>query len=380
MARTRRRRRRGSGEGAVYERDGRWCATVTIGYDEHGRRRRRTISARTKTEVLEKLTKLQGQRIDGTLTEAVRMSLAQWLAHWQRTTAKRRVKSGTLESYEGLARLHINPHLGGVGLAKLTPAHLEAWMTELERIGVGSRRRQMALGVLRTALNTAVKQGLVPRNVCDVVEKPRATPKEMRPLTAEQATAFFEAAEGHRLHALFVLAVTVGMRQGELTGLEWDDIDLEAGVLHVRRTLHEHGSTFHVGTPKSRKGLRKVRLPQAAIKVLLDHRRRSMAEGVAGECRVFRNAVGGPIYRRNLLRTFKELLEQAGCPEIRFHDLRHTAATLMIAAGVPIKVVAETLGHSRPSITIDTYVHALPCQERMAADAMDTLFQTARTA
>lgn len=371
------RRRRGRGEGAVYERNGRWCATITIGYDEHGRRRRRTISAGTKAEILQKLAKLQGQKIDGTLSEAVRKNVAQWLAHWLKTTARRRVKPATLESYEGLARLHVNPHLGGVGLTRLTPSHVEAWMTTLERDGMSPRRRQMALGVLRTALNTAVKQGVVPRNVCDVVEKPRATPREMCPLTAEQAAAFLKSAAGHRLYALFTLAVTVGMRQGELTGLEWDDIDFDEGVLHVRRTLHEHGSKFEIGTPKSRKGVRKIRLPQTAIDALLDHRKRAVADGLAGEHRVFCNAVGGPIYRRNLLRTFKTLLEEADCPVIRFHDLRHTAATLMILGGVPIKVIAETLGHSRPSITIDTYVHVLPCQDRMAADAMDRLFKTA---
>jgi integrase len=370
-------KRRGRGEGGVYERNGRWCATITIGYDERGRRRRRTISAKTKAKVLQKLAGLQGQKIDGTLTESVRKNVAQWLAHWLTTTAKRRVKPATLESYEELTRLHINPHIGGVRLEKLTPAHVEAWMTQLERIGLRSRRRQMALAVLRMALNTAARQGVISRNVCEVIDKPRTEPKEMSPLTAEQAAQFLEVVEGHRWHALFVLAITVGMRQGELSGLEWDDIDFGERVLHVRRTLYERKNGFQVGPPKTKKGIRKIRLPQAAIDALLEHRKRVLADGLAGEPRVFTNAVGGPIYRRNLSRTFKELLKHADCPEIRFHDLRHTAATLMIAGGVPIKVVAETLGHSRPSITIDTYVHALPCQDRMAADAMDKLFKTA---
>lgn len=371
------RKRRGRGEGAVYERNGRWCATVTIGYDDTGRRRRRTISANSKAAILDKVAKLQGQKIDGTLTEAVKQNVAQWLKHWLETSAKRRVKPSTFTSYEGLARLHVNPHIGGVGLDRLSPAHVEAWLSQLERRGLKPRLRKMALGVLQMSLATAVKQGILPRNVCEVVEKPRSTPKEMQPLTQEQASAFLRAAEGNRLYALFVLAVTVGMRQGELIGLEWDDIDFAAGTLHVKRTLYENGSMFVIGTPKSKKGLRKIRLPQAAIDALFDHREQVAADGQADNPRVFSNTTGGPIYRRNLQRTYRELLTQAKCPLIRFHDLRHTAATLLIAGGVPIKVVAETLGHSRPSITIDTYVHALPCQERMAADAMAKLFKSA---
>ncbi|MEX0702296.1 MAG: site-specific integrase [Planctomycetales bacterium] len=366
------RKRRGRGEGGVYQRGGRWCATITVGYNERGERKRRTISGATKVEVLQKLAKLQGQKVDGTLTEAVKMTVAQWMRHWLETTAKRRVRPMTLQGYEELARLHVNPHVGGIGLAKLTPAHVETWMTHLEHKGLSPRRRHMALAVLQMALNTATKQGVLPRNVCHVVEKPRSQPKEMRTLTHEEAQRFLGIAKEHRLYALFVLAITAGMRQGELAGLEWSDVDLDQGILNVRRTLYKRRK-YMVGPPKTRKSIRRIRLPQAAVDALREHRGKMPAD----QPRVFTNPLGQGLYSTKILLIFKRLLAKADCPIIRFHDLRHTYATLALAAGVPVKVVSDTMGHSRASVTLDIYAHTLPSQEHLAAEAMDKLFKTA---
>lgn len=218
-------------------------------------------------------------------------------------------------------------------------------------------------------------RGLLLRNVCQCVDTPRSEQREMHPLLQEEAQRFLREAASDRLHALYVLALTVGARQVEMLGLEWKDIDLANGKMFIRRTLNEMNSKFVSGPPKTKRGVRKVRLPRVAIEALAEHRKRMLVEGHAGVDLVFCDQAGGPLRRQNVQRrSFKPLLSKAECPVIRFHDLRHTYATLALANGVPIRVVSDTMGHSRSSVTIDTYTQVLPSQERLATDKMDAVF------
>lgn len=369
--------RRGSGEGSIFQRgDGLWTATLNIGYDEKGKRRRRTVYGKSKKVVQEKLTRLQADSLSGTLTAASRDSVADYLDRWLKDAVKPSTRDATYRCYEGIVRNHINPRIGGVTLTKLTPLHIQGLYSSMERDGVSARVRELTHAVLRRALNQGVKWGNLARNVCTAVEKPKVQKKAMQVLRPEEAGRFLAASKSDRLHALYVLALGTGLRQGELLGLHWTHVDLRAGTLSVVQTLLENNGELKLGEPKSAKGRRLVHLPAMAIEALREHRKLMLAEGHPGPW-VFCDTEGGPLRKSNLLRrSFKPILKEAKLPEIRFHDLRHTAATLLLAEGVHPKVVQERLGHSQISLTLDTYSHVLPSMQQEAAAKLDRLFAT----
>jgi integrase len=245
--------------------------------------------------------------------------------------------------------------------------------------GLAPRMVQLVHTTLHKALKQAVADGLIPRNVTEAVKAPRPVKKEMKPLSHVQARTLLEAARGERLEALYALALTTGMRQGELLGLKWEDIDLEAGILHVRRTLSTAtGGGIRFGAPKTSRSRRSIRLPELALSSLKRHRRSQLEERMrlAGLWKdhdlVFTTGVGTPKSRADLItRSFKPILRRANLPDIRFHDLRHTCATLLLSRGVHGKLVQELLGHATIAVTLDTYSHVLPGMGDGLADAMD---------
>src|SRR5829696_298040 len=230
---------------------------------------------------------------------------------------------------------------------------------------------------LHKALSQAVADGLVPRNAADV-KAPRPAPEEMHPLSEREARVFLETARGDRFEALYVLALTTGLRRGELLGLRWDDVDPESGTLRVGRALVREGGRHTLGETKSRRGRRQVNLTPRTISVLKSHRKRQLGERIklAGLYEdhglVFATRLGTTVNPENLVkRSFKPLLEKAGLPEIRFHDLRHTCATLLLGRGVHPKLVQELLGHATIAMTLDTYSHFLPSMGDQTARAME---------
>ena len=207
------------------------------------------------------------------------------------------------------------------------------------------------------------------------MKAPRVAKKEMKTYTPEQVATLLNAADGHRLGALFVLAVASGMRQGELFGLHWPDFDLEGAVVSVQRGGEEMGNTFTLTEPKSAKGRRRIDLPTVAVKAMWSHKARMLAEGHL-DGPVFCDRNGGYLRKSNFIRqVFKPLLRKAGLPEIRFHDLRHTNASLFLAQGVHAKVVQERLGHAQIALTLDTYSHILPTLQRDAAARLDSVLK-----
>ncbi len=218
----------------------------------------------------------------------------------------------------------------------------------------------------------------MPRNVTDAVKAPRPTPGEIRPLDQKQTKALLEAARGDPFEALYVLAVTTGMRQGELLGLKWEDVDLENGLVWVRRTLTRNGGRLVLGEPKTKKSRRTVRLTDAAVNALRVHLRRQLDEVerlgdlYEGRGLVFATQSGTLLHPSNLRnRSFAPLLKKAALPTIRFHDLRHTCATLLLGRNVNPKVVSEMLGHATIAITLDTYSHVLPDMQDHATRALE---------
>jgi integrase len=288
------------------------------------------------------------------------------------------VKITTHQSYGSLVRLHICPTLGRTKLAALAPAHVQSLYRAKLDEGLSPKTVKYIHTTLHRALKQAVRWGLVPRNVAAEVDPPKVRPPEMRPLSPIQARQLVRAAKGDRLEALYVLAITTGMRQGELFGLDWEDVDLESGTVRVRRTLTLAKGGPRLTEPKTRGSRRSIRLTTGALETLARHRERQEEErGVAGERwmdwgLVFCTRRGTPIRRDNLHnKSWKPLLKRAELPDIRFHDLRHTCATLLLTRSVHPKIVSEMLGHSSITITLDTYSHVIPGLGEVAASAME---------
>jgi len=418
--------RRGRGEGSIVQRsDGRWCGRIDLGW-ENGKRKRKAYYGRTRREVADKLTKALRDVQQGAALPDERQTVAQFLERWlEHKRAKLRPRAWL--TYEQAVRLHLTPGIGKVLLARLAPAQVETWFRKHQEAGASARNVNYARTVLRAALNQARKWRLVGDNAAALIEPARHRAKEIQPLTPEQARALLEAARGQRLSALVSVATALGLRLGEALGLRWQDVDLEAGVLSVRHALersggdvtarrslmaqrkaliktigestkgsaaHEAatsklvevrkqlrsvGTTLRLTEPKSARSRRTLRMPGIVVASLKAHRTRQLEERLAagGEWEdsglVFTSPVGTPLDPRNVSREFGELLKDAGLPHVRFHDLRHTAATLLLAQGVDPRTIMETLGHSQISLTMNTYSHVLPALQEAAAAKMQEI-------
>jgi integrase len=265
-----------------------------------------------------------------------------------------------------------------VKVKNLTATHVRGLIREKQDSGLAPATVRKIHSSLHKALSQAVSDGLVPRNAASV-KAPRPTPEEMHPLSEDEAQALLNVARSHkdRFEALYVLAITTGLRRGELLGLRWEDVDLERGVLRVGRALVREGGRHTLGETESRRGRRQVNLTPRTVSALKAHRKKQLEEKMKRASLyedyglIFATGVGTPVNPENLVkRSFKPLLKEAGLPEIRFHDLRHTCATLLLGRGVHPKFVQELLGHATIAMTLDTYSHYLPSMGDQAAGAM----------
>ena len=374
----------GNGTGTVYPRKNR--AGKVIGYrgsyfDPTGKRR--YVSAKRKGDAEMALRQAMADADRGLVFDADNLKVGEYLDRWLSDSVCDTVKATTFERYEQITRLHLKPALGRVKLKALTPAHVRGLYREKLEAGSSARTVRYVHTTLHKALKQAVMDGLIPRNVTEAVKPPQSSREEMHPLTPEQAKLLLQTAHdtGDRLEALYVLAIHTGLRQGELLGLKWDDVDLDDGSLQVRRTLTitKNGPVFT--TPKTTGSRRSVKLTSKAIEALKSHLERQLTEidrfgslwsPGDSDGLIFASETGEPLDRRAVTKLkFKPLLKRAGLPEIRFHDLRHTCATLLLTRNVNPKIVSEMLGHSTIAITLDTYSHVLPNMRDQAAAAME---------
>jgi len=342
--------------------------------------KRRYVSGKTKEEACRNLRKARGDADRGLIFDADSLKVEEYLDRWLSDSVSDTVKATTFERYEQITRLHLKLTLGRVKLKALTPAHVRSLYREKLEAGSSTRTVRYIHTTLHKALKQAVMDGLIPRNATEAVKPPQPTREGMHPLTPEQAKLLLQVAHesGDRLEALYVLAIHAGLRQGELLGLKWDDVDLEDGSLQVRRTLtiSKNGPLFT--SPKTASSRRSVKLTSKAKVALKHHLERQLGEiDRVGSLwnengLIFASEMGEPLNRHNLTRrSFKPLLKRAGLPQIRFHDLRHTCATLLLTRNVNPKIVSEMLGHSSIAITLDTYSHVLPNMRDQAAAAME---------
>lgn len=372
--------RRGNGAGSITEHKakGLWEARLTF---ENGARK--SWYAKTYREAERILTKAKRERDLGALVDYdERQTVAQYLASWLDTVRSSGVKPRGYIRYESDVRKHLVPAIGALRLAKLSPQHLQRLYAATLDAGYAPATVAHLHAVMHAALEQAVRHNVVGRNVADLVKAPRVVASEMHVLTKDQVDQLLAAAGDDRLAPLYLLAVRTGMRLGELQALQWSDVELEQHYLQVRHTLHfEPGGTWTLTTPKTKKSRRRVDLSPSVVEALRAHRHRQKLERIAGgalwnaEDFVFCRPTGLPWRGTHLYaRHFAPLLKRAGLPAIRFHDLRHTCASLLLQARVDIKIVSELLGHSSVAITWDRYTHIAPSQKQDAAAAMEGLF------
>jgi integrase len=358
-----RRGRRGNREGCIAQRkDGTWYGYVTL---DHGRRK--WYTGKTRNEVAAKVARGVRATDEGVPIPPERGTVGQFLREWLDGIVKTKVRPATYSSYCDIVRLHIEPQLGRVRLNKLTPVQVQVLLNEKTASGLSPRRVEYIRAVLRSALNQALRWEIVSRNVAALSQSPQVPKREVKPLTPAQAAAFLDTVRGDRLEALYSVALALGMRQGEILGLTWDNVDFEKRVVHVRHSLQRSREGFVLAEPKSNRSRRAIGpVPPELLDTLRAHRTRQAEERLASAHwdekwpLVFTTPVGRPLHATDVTHAFQAYLATAGLPKKRFHDLRHTCASFLLAQGVSPRVVMEILGHSQITLTLDTYSHVLP--------------------
>ena len=354
----------------------RWMVRVFLGRDEDGKRQyhNKTIHG-TKKQAVAHGRKVQTQVDTGEFHEESPSpatgspeTVSDFLDYWLDNTAVRRVSPYTLADYRALARRYLKPELGHIALAKLEPDDVQRLVTALEAKGLAPRTVRYTQGVLRNALNKAVREKKIATNPAsaEMVDLPSTKSRELTVLNPEEARAFVEAAKGDRWAALWILLLSSGARPGEVLGLRWQDYD--GARIRIQRALvrDRKGGGWTLKEPKTKKSRRTVPLPSPAIDALRAHRKRQAEEKLAApeyapHGLIFADPKGEPLVWTEVVRDhFRDLLTQADLPRIRPYDLRHSCASLLMASGVNPKIVAERLGHSTSVLTLDTYSAVLP--------------------
>lgn len=376
--------RRGGGEGTISKRksDGRWEGKLSAGWGDNGRRRRVIVYGATRAEVAVKLREAQARLASGQPLADGRLTVASYLTGWVETLSLR-VRPSTEERYRELVRRHIIATIGHVRLAKLTPQQVEKMLADRSATGLAPRTVLHIRGVLRAAIHDAQRQGLVSANSASLARPPRVEAFHVTPMTSAAAAAILDAVAGTEIEAPVNVALYTGLRQGEILALRWGDVDLTTRRLAVRGTLQRRQSAWFIERPKTERSTRVVTVPDALVDVLNAHRQRQrerrLAAGPAWSTAwpelIFTDAKGLPIVGSTLTHTFRLTLERAGLKSCRFHDLRHGAATLMLASGVDITTISAILGHSTLAVTSDFYAHVLDEVKANAADKLATFIR-----
>ena len=368
-----------------------WAVILDIGRDETGKRRQRWHSVKgSKKDAQRELTRLLREMDTGSYIEPNKINVSDYLDRWLADYAKHNVAGKTYERYAEIVKNHLKPALGQHALAKLQPLHIQGHyskaLAEGRKDGKGGLSAQTVVHhhrVLHAALKQAVRWQLLARNPADAAEPPRPARQQMRALDETQTVELLNTAKRSRLYRPIFMAVTTGMRRGELLALRWNAIDLDAGVLSVREALEQTKDGLAFKQPKTGRSRRTVDLPQIAIDELRRHKveqakhRLSLGKLYQDNDLVFPRPDGTPWAPDRFSSSFAAMIRRAKIIGLRFHDLRHTHATQLLKQGVHPKVVSERLGHATVAITLDTYSHVLPGMQRQAVDQLDATLRSA---
>ena len=371
--------KRSHGEGTVYQlENGNWRAQATIDG------RRLSFTANTRKACREWLKGITGQVEQGLTYDATRTTFGEYLEGW--LNLKRSVvRIHTIEQYQRTVNKYILPGLKNAKLNELTPGRIQGLYDQLQKQGVTPRVVQVVHAVIYGSLQQALKLGIIGRNPALAAVTPAAKLREIQVWDESQISQFLVSIQGQRNETLYRLALATGMRRGELCGLQWSDVDWLAKTIYVQRQVTQpEGGGFQYTLPKTSAGRRMISLGENMIQALrLQIERVQTLRAAVGERwkdndLIFPSLAGTPIDGYNLSKEFRILAEQAGLPRIRFHDLRHTAASMMLNHGIPVIIVSRILGHSKPSITMDIYGHLIPGMQDQAASLMDQITTVVR--
>ena len=375
-------KKRANGEGNIRKRkDGRWEGRYTAGHDPvTGKQIFKNVLGKTQAEVKEKLARALVEAGQVDFTKAGQYTVGTWMDTWFENVAKIKVRPSSHQTYKGYIDDHIKPSIGNIPLEKLTTMDLQKFYRKLltkgrvERIeskeqpkGLSAKTVRNINQVISSAMDLAVAQKIILTNPTDVCELPKVEHKEMQTVPAEQLSAFLEEAKRSGVYEMYYIELATGLRRGELLGLKWQDIDWKNGIIKVRRQVARVDGQIVEAPLKTRNSYRAVSISPQAIEVLREQKRKS------NDTYVFPSPNGGPISPDSVNNMLKRVLERAGIPKVRFHDLRHTFATIALQNGVDIKTVSGMLGHFSAGFTLDTYAHVTTAAQKEAAQTMGNI-------
>ena len=374
-------KRRANGEGNIRKRkDGRWEGRYTVGHDpETGKAIIKNVLGKTQAEVKEKLKKAIEENVGIDYGRAKTYTVGSWLEVWMENYAKIKLRPSTFKTSQGFLKNHIKPQIGSIPLADLTSLDLQRFYKHLlnggrvDRIEAKKKPKGLAPKTVRnihqmicSAYNLAIEQRLVTKNPTQGCALPKVEHKEMKTLTADQLSGFFQEARDSGVYELYYLDLATGLRRGELLALQWTDLDVESKTLSITKQVNRISGELVVSPPKTRNSVRTLALPQQAVDLLIaEHQKHPRNQYL------FPSPKTGTMYDPDAFRrTHDKILKVIGAEHIRFHDLRHTFATLSLKSGVDVKTLSCALGHYSAGFTLNTYTHATA---QMKQDAADTI-------
>ena len=372
-------KKRANGEGNIRKRkDGRWEGRFTVGHDPiTGKQIIKSVLGKTQAEVKEKLKKALAESGQVDFTKSGKYTVGIWMDEWFENVAKIKVRASSHQTYKGYIDNHIKPNIGNIPIEKLTTMDLQKFYRKLltkgriERVeskdqpkGLSAKTVRNINQVISSAMDLAVAQKIIPANPTNACALPKIEHQEMQTIPAEQLQAFLQEAKASGVYEMYYIELATGLRRGELLGLKWQDIDWKNGVIKVRRQVARVDGQIKEAPLKTKNSYRTVTISQQAIEVLKEQKKKS------NDTYVFPSPNGGPISPDSVNNMLKRVLERAGIPKVRFHDLRHTFATIALQNGVDIKTVSGMLGHFSAGFTLDTYAHVTTSAQKEAAQTM----------
>ena len=374
-------RKRKSGEGTVrLRKDGRWEGRIVVGYDEKGLPRTKNVLAKTKGECVEKLKALKETIAPSTPSKvSADMTFGEWLDHWYETYSKPSIRPRTQRTYEGYIRLYIKPKLGGIPLNKLTTNDIQqfcAWMKSDDHMGGGSiadSQIRNCFSLCHRALEKARAEHLILRDPTNECKLSPVRYEEMKILSRESMQKLLIQAKEENYYELFLLELATGLRLGEIAALQWNDLNLTTGELRINKQAGTSGPDVVICEPKTKAAVRTLILPPSVLKVMREYRARVDSRWMFPSPK----KEDSPMRPSSIHQRLHRILDHAGCDRVRFHDLRHTFATLALQNGVDVKTVSGMLGHFSAGFTLDTYAHVTTAAQKEAARTMEKVLTAA---
>lgn len=374
------RKRAANGDGSVFKRkDGRWAAALYV-TEADGRRVRQVFYGQTRPEAEAQLVEVRAKVAAGAAIPPSQLTVASYLKEWLDLIVAKRVRANTLAAYRYNADTYLIRDLGAIKLRRLTAREFRLYLAKLEHRGVGARTIRYVHATLRAALEDAVREELLEKNVAKLVRAPTVPKIDRHPLTIDELRILFDATSNHRLRAMLVVLAFLGLRRSEVLGLQWSDVDLSEGTLRIRHGLHRTGGSLQLLPTKTTRSQRTIPLPDLVVRELASHRKRQNTERENLAARwsdlgfVFTTPIGTPIDPDNCSKIVKAAVASSGLRSIRMHDFRHGVVSILLSLGVPPRTVMEIAGHSGLEMTMNVYAHVTLEDKRQALDSFGKHF------